>query len=80
MYVSPLERGLRSVLWWDVRVRLRSFFEEVVVGFVWLLLILVAMRGRDTPPCPSREGRFGMLFFYLIMRSLVCMFPLLRGD
>ena len=38
------------------------------------------MRGRDTPPCPSREGRFGMLFFYLIMSSLVCMFPLWRGD
>ena len=39
VYVSPLERGLRGVLWWDVRVGMRSFFEEVFVGFVWLLFI-----------------------------------------
>ena len=36
VYVSPLERGLRGVLWWDVRVGMRSFFEEVFVGFVWM--------------------------------------------
>ena len=60
---APLERGLRSVLWWDVRVRLRSFFEEVFVGFVWLLLILVAMRGRDTPLAPLERGGLECCFF-----------------
>ena len=69
VYVSPLERGLRSVLWWDVRVRLRSFFEEVFVGFVWLLLILVAMRGRDTPLAPLERGGWNAVFS-LIMNGL----------
>ena len=54
--------------------------EMFFVSFVWLLLILVAMRGRDTPPAPLERGGLECCFFYLIMSSLVCMFPLWRGD
>ena len=39
----------------------------------------VAMRGRDTPPAPLERGGWDAVF-YLIMSSLVCMFPLLGGD
>ena len=44
-----------------------------------VLDFLVAMRGRDTPPAPLERGGCDAVF-YLIMSSLVCMFPLLRGD
>ena len=50
---------------------MRSFFEEVSVVFVWLLLILGAMLGRDTPPSPLERGGLECCFFYLIMSSLV---------
>ena len=42
---------------------MRSFFEEVSVVFVWLLLILGAMLGRDTPPAPLERGGWNVVFF-----------------
>ena len=53
--------------------------EMFFVGFVWLFLIWEAVRGRDTPPAPLERGGCDAVF-YLIMRSLVRMFPLWRGD
>ena len=38
------------------------------------------MLGRHTPPAPLKEGSFGMVLFYLEMRILSVVFPLLRGD
>ena len=81
------------MLWWDVRVGLRCFFEEVSVGFVWLFLILGAMRGRDTPPAPLKRGGLECCFFFdnlgfvWLLLILVAMLgrdtppaPLKRGD
>ena len=48
---------VECVGWFEV------FFEEVFVGFVWLLLILVAMRGRDTPLAPLERGGLECCFF-----------------
>ena len=60
-------------------VRLRSFFEVVFVGFVWLFLIWEAVLGCYTPLTPFERGGWDT-DFSLIMGSLVCMFPLWRGD
>ncbi|MFL1685015.1 hypothetical protein [Coprobacter secundus] len=35
------------------------FFEVRFVGFGWMFLVWEAMRRRDTPLGPSREGSFG---------------------
>ena len=37
------------------------FFEVRFVGFGWMFLVWEAMRRRDTPLGPSREGEFWML-------------------
>ena len=48
-------------------VRLRSFFEVVFVGFVWLFLIWEAVLGCYTPLTPFErgglDGIFGGVFF-----------------
>ena len=53
---APLERGLRSVLWWDVRVGLRCFLRRCLSGLDGCFWFEVAMRGRDTPPAPLERG------------------------
>ena len=60
---------------WDEIVFL-LFGDVAFVGFGWLFLIWVAVLGRDTPPAPLERGGLECCFFYLIMSSLVCMFPL----
>ena len=63
------------MLWWDVRVGLRCFFEEVSVGFVWLFLILGAMLGRHTPPTPLKRGGLECCFLVVNEWFIVLKFP-----
>ena len=37
------------------------------------------MLGRYTPPAPLQRGGWDAVFF-LVIRGLLCLFPLLRGD
>ena len=37
------------------------------------------MLGRDTPPAPLKRGGWDAVFF-LVIRGLLCLFPLLIGD
>ena len=39
-------------------------FEVVSVDFGWLLLILVAVRGRHTPPAPLERGGLNTAFLF----------------
>ena len=37
------------------------------------------MLGRNTPPAPLERGGWDAVFL-LVIRGLLCLFPLLRGD
>ena len=67
------------------------FFDNL--GFVWLFLILGAMRRRDTPPAPLKRGGWNVVFSLIILVLCGCFWfevamrgrdtppaPLKRGD
>ena len=57
------------------------FGEVAFLGFGELLWVLGGCARTSHTPCPSQEGSFEMLLFYLEMRGLmVWRIPLLRGD
>ena len=62
-----------------VEVFLLLFGEAVFLGFGWLFCFEVAMLGRHTPPAPLERGVWDAVFF-LVIRGLLCLFPLLIGD
>ena len=56
------------------------FGEEVFLGFGWLLWVLVAVRGRDTPPAPLKRGDLDTAFCLEMSDLCVLVSPLERGS
>ena len=53
--------------------------EMFFVGFVWLLLILVAIRRRHTPTAPLKRGGWNAVFLFDNEEFSVYVSPLERG-
>ena len=53
--------------------------EMFFVGFVWLLVILVAIRRRHTPPAPLKRGGWNAVFLFDNEEFSVYVSPLERG-